>query len=125
MRLCLDEHYSPEISSHLRELGHDVSAVLERQELRGLPDGELARTMQSERCVLLTENVADFAPIANRLAASGEDHWGFIFTSRNSMPRGSGTIGMYVEALHALLSEKLEEDALKNQVWWLQPLTEH
>ena len=76
MRLGLDEHYSAQIAGALRERGHDVSAVQERPEMRGLDGRELLATMQAERSALLTENVADFMPIVQDLAARGEDHWG-------------------------------------------------
>jgi hypothetical protein len=119
VRLCLDEHYSPEIARLLRDRGHDVSAVKERPELVGLPDAQLVAALQAERSALLTENVQDFVPIAQALAARGEEHWGFVFTSSRSLPRGSGTIGRYVDLLDAFLCERPGEDDLKNQVSWL------
>jgi hypothetical protein len=120
VRLCLDEHYSPEIACLLRDQrGHDVSAVKERPELIGLPDAQLVAAMRAERAALLTENVQDFMPIAQALAARGEDHWGFVFTSGRSMPRGAATIGRYVDVLDPFLSERPGEDDLKNQTWWL------
>lgn len=121
MRLCLDEHYSAHIAPALRERGHDVSAVQERPELRGLGDRELLTTLQAERSALLTENVADFMPIVQDLAARREDHWGVVFSSPESMPRGVGTIGVFVEALDRLLNELPAEDGLLSQVSWLQP----
>jgi Domain of unknown function (DUF5615) len=121
VRLCLDEHYSAHIAKALRERGHDVSAVQERPELRGLGDRELLATLQTERSALLTENVADFMPLVQDLAARGEDHRGVVFSSPSSMPRGTGTIGDFVEALARLLGERPAEDGLLNQVSWLQP----
>lgn len=121
MRLCLDEHYSAHIARALRERGHEVSAVQERPELRGLGDRELLATLQTERSALLTENAADFMPIVHDLAARGEAHWGVVFRSPESMPRGRGTIGVFVEALDRLLNERPAEDGLLNQAWWLQP----
>ena len=123
MRLGLDEHYSAQIAGALRERGHDVSAVQERPELRGLNDRELLATMQAERSALLTENVADFMPIVQDLAARGEDHWGVVFSSPASMPRAAGTIGDFIEALDRFLSARPAEDDILNQVWWLQPLS--
>lgn len=123
MRLGLDEHYSAHIARALRERGHDVSAVQERRELRGLGDRELLATMQAERSALLTENIADFMPIVHDLTARGEDHWGVAFSSPVSMPRSAGTIGDFIEALDRFLSERPAEDGLLNQVWWLQPLS--
>jgi hypothetical protein len=121
VRLCLDEHYATQIANALRERGHQVTAVQERPELRGIRDRELLAFMQVEGCALLTENVSDFMPFVHELAARAEDHWGFVFTSPVSMPRGTGTIGLFVDALDRLLTERPADDALMNQVWWLQP----
>lgn len=41
MRLLLNEHYRREIAQQLRARGHDVVAVDERDDLRGLTDAEL------------------------------------------------------------------------------------
>jgi hypothetical protein len=121
LRLCLDEHYSRQIAEELRRRGHDVVALGERPELRGLGDGELLGVMQAERRALLSENVGDFMPLVHELAARNEDHWGFVFSSPVSLPRGSGTIGPFVEALDRLLRELPGEDDLLNQVRWLSP----
>lgn len=122
MRLCLDEHYATQLAIALRELGHAVAAVNERPELRGLGDRELLAVMQAERCALLTENASDFMPIVHDLAARSENHWGVVFSSPASMPRGAGTIGVFVVALDRLLTERPAEDALLNQIWWLHSL---
>lgn len=121
MRLCLDEHYSPEIARRLRSRGHDVSSAKERPELLGLPDPALLAVLIQERSALMTENVGDFAPIERALAARGDDHWGFVYTSPRSMPRAASTIGVFVEALDGLLSGRPGDDDFRNQVWWLQP----
>ena len=118
MRLLLDEHYSREIAVRLREEGHDVVTVSERG-LTGLDDESLLRFAASERRALLANNVRHFAPLARRWASSGDDHYGLLFTSDASMPRGKATIGRYIEILHALLEERTADDALDNQLRWL------
>ena len=87
MRLCLDEHHSPEIARQLRSRGHDVTSVAERPELRGLSDAELLRVLSEERSALLTDDVADSAPIQRALAVQGDEHGGLVFSSPRSMPR--------------------------------------
>jgi hypothetical protein len=121
VRLCLDEHYALQIAEELRAGGHDVIGVAERADLRGLDDRPLLAIMQAERRVLLTENVSDLMPIVHELAGRGEDHWGIVFSSPASFPRGAGTIGLFVDAVHRLLVERPAEDGLVNQVWWLRP----
>jgi hypothetical protein len=122
VRLLLDEHYSPVIAEQLRERGHDVESVVERAELRGLGDRELLERGTAERRALLTENAADFMPLLRDAAAAGEAHAGVVFTSPVAMPRGAGTIGVFVDALDRFLGERRADDALANQVAWLRPL---
>jgi hypothetical protein len=52
-------------------------------------------------------------------AVSGDEHSGLLFTSDASLPRGRDTIGLYVEALAALMDAHTTEDALHNGVRWL------
>ncbi len=121
MRLCLDQHYSPQIAAVLRERGHDVIAAEAEEELRGLPDEELLAFCAGERRALVSENVADFMPLVHHLATRSDEHYGLVFSSPASMPRGAGTIGLFIEALDHLLRERPAEGALRNQVHWLRP----
>jgi hypothetical protein len=119
VKLCLDEHYSPQIADELRRAGHDVTCVKERPELVGLSDGELLSTVEAEHRALLTENVQDFAPLIALRAANGESHYGVIYTSPQSMPRGKSTIGTYVRALAALMDENQGDADFVDRVHWL------
>jgi hypothetical protein len=92
LRICRDQHYAPRIAAALRE-----------------------------RRTLVSENVADFVPLVHLPSGRGEDHHGLVFTSPASMPRGAGTIGMFVEALDRLMQERPTDDALQNRVHWLRP----
>ena len=123
MRLCLDEHYSAHIASDLRDLGCDVVCVKERPELVSLNDDELLAVLTSEGRALLTENVADFAPIIQRLVTAGESFYGIIYTSPRTMPRSRNTIGVYVEALAGLLRKYPADDDFINGTEWLAPPT--
>jgi hypothetical protein len=99
VRLLLDEHY----------------------DLQGLGDLQLWSSALTEGRALLTENIADFMPLVRDAAAQGDRHWGVVFTSPRSMPRGAGTIGLYVDVLDAFLREHPGEDGLLDQVVWLGP----
>ena len=121
MRLCLDQHYAPQIAVVLRERGHDVIAAETEEELRGLPDAELLAFCVRDRRALLSENAADFMPLVHQLAARGDEHYGLVLSSPASMPRGAGTIGLFVEALERLLLDCPAEGALRNLVHWLRP----
>jgi hypothetical protein len=121
VRLCLDQHYAPHIAAALRERGHDVIAAEAGEELRGLPDEELLAFCIRERRALLSENAADFMPLVHQLAVRGDEHYGLVFSSPASMPRGAGTIGLFIEALERLLRVCPADGALRNQVHWLRP----
>lgn len=121
MRLLLDEHYSPKIAEQLRNRGHDVVSVSERDDLRGLGDLELWNRASTERRAFVTENVADFVRLMREAAAAGEPHFGVVFTSPSTFARSAAAIGLFVEALAALLGARPAEDALSGQVHWLQP----
>lgn len=119
MKLALDHHYSPRIGSRLRELGHDVVTVAERG-WEAETDEDLLALCVGEQRALLTNNVADFAVIVGRWALEGRSHAGLVFTSDRSMPRSSDRIGQYVGALDDLLQSLTGDDALTDQVKWLQ-----
>jgi hypothetical protein len=119
VRLCLDEHYSSKIAEELRARGHDVYAVSERPELRAFSDRELWLHVQAEQRAVLTENVGDFMPFVHEAGAGGDDHWGIIFSSPRSSPRGIDTIGVFVERLEELLRANPTEDDFRNGVHWL------
>lgn len=120
MRLCLDEHYSPQIAVELREAGFDVTSIKERPDLVGMPDAELLAAVTADRRALLTENVRDVRPLVDTLAAEGQSHYGVVFTAHRTMPRSTQTIGMYVRALTGLLARFPGDDDFRNAVEWLQ-----
>ena len=121
MKLLLDEHYSPTIAAELRKRSHDVVSAAERDDLRGLGDRELLNLASAEGRALMTENVADFMPLARETAAEGTRHSGVVFTSPRSLPRGPRMIGLYVKRLGSFLSGHAADDALADQVHWLGP----
>jgi hypothetical protein len=120
VKLLLDEHYSPEIARQQRRRGHDVVAVSERRDLRGLGDAEIMRRMLGERRVVITANVVDYVPCANALVAAGHGHFGLILTSDRSLPRRKQTIGQFVRILDRLLRSQEADDALRDRVRWLR-----
>ena len=121
MKLALDHHYSPQIASSLRDFGHDVVTVAERG-WETETDEALLALCPGEHRALLTNNVADFAVIVGRWALEGRSHAGLVFTSDRSMPRSSDWIGQYVRALDHLVRRLTGDDALTDQVQWLQPV---
>jgi len=119
VRLLLDEHYSATIAVRLREAGHDVTSVQRDAALEGCDDAVLVQAAVAQGRALLTNNVRHFAPLAREWAAGGEQHFGLIFTSDESMPRSRRTIGLYVERLDELLERHSGQKALRGRTLWL------
>jgi predicted nuclease of predicted toxin-antitoxin system len=117
VRLLLDEMISPRIARELRESGHDVQAVKkDRPDLVSRSDSELIRQMAAERRAIVTNDIADFQAIHERLAAAGDEHSGMIFTFDATMPRTKDAIPDWVESLSALLRAHTDDDALRNRI---------
>lgn len=124
MRLLLDEHYTVVIAEELRAAGYDASSVKERDDLRGREDEHVWEAARAERRALVSSDVAHMMPLFNADLAQAKSHFGLVLTSDRSMPRNRNTIGSYVAALAQLLDHHRADDALADQVHWLQPRTE-
>jgi hypothetical protein len=119
LRLLLDEHYSPRIAEELRVRGHDTVSAAELDEVRGSSDRDVWNRAIADERALVTENVADYMALVREFAGTNERHFGVIFTSPRSLPRGLGTIGAFVELLDELLIARSAADATADQVYWL------
>ena len=99
VRLLLDETYPARLAELLREAGHDVLGVVEVPELVGQPDAEVARWARSAGRVVVTENVADFAPL------DAGDHAGLLLVHGRRRPRTRSGIPRLATALGVRLAE--------------------
>lgn len=118
VRLLLDEMFSPRIAEALRERGHDVLVVAERQELRTKTDPEIAAWAVAQERWLLTENVKDFRPLLLSAGQTGAAVPGMLFTSSRSFPRSRANPGPLIQALDTWLkagppSGPFQEDWLR------------
>jgi predicted nuclease of predicted toxin-antitoxin system len=117
VRLLLDEMISPAIARGLRDRGHDVHAIKrDRPELESLADRELIRRMASEGRAIVTNDVADFRPIDDRLLADGEMHSGLLFTSDAALPRDKASVHVWIRTLDRFLREHPDEAAMRNRI---------
>jgi len=118
VKLLLDEMWPPAIAVELRRRGHDVTGVAERPDLRGQPDEIICATAQTEGSTVLTENVADYLPLAAAYHERGDAHAGLILTSHRRYPRSDArTVGRLVSALDTLLSAEPDPIGLE---YWLE-----
>lgn len=84
-----------------------------------LTDAQVFVLAAGRCCAILTESTADFVEEFRRAQTDDVTHYGVVFTSPRSFPRGSNTIGLFVQSLEALLSSHEAEDALINGSTWL------
>ena len=97
MRLLLDEMYPPRLAVQLRADGYDVVAVVELSNLVSRTDAEVARWARQNDRVLVTENVADSAPM------DIAEHAGLLLLSARRWPRTSSGQPRLLTALRTWL----------------------
>jgi Domain of unknown function (DUF5615) len=118
VRLLLDEMYPPSIAQGLRDRGHDAVAVVERPELRQLADDAVFAAAQRERRAVVTENVADFARIADDHDRRGAAHHGLVLVPPGRYPRGRPrTVGAMVGPLDKLARQQDSDEPTSRRVW--------
>lgn len=100
VRLLLDEHYSREIASQLRDAGYDILAVVADPDLRAQPDEEIFRRAAAAGRRVVTENIKDFRPLLQRAYANGDPIAALLLVPPARFPRRSGRRAVaIVEAL--------------------------
>lgn len=105
MRLLLDEMYAPAEAEALRQRGHDVIAIKEHAELRGLPDDAVLAVASTQSRAVVTENIVDFSRLHALLGAGGQQHSGLVFVHHKRYPRTRAGRNRLVDALDQLLSD--------------------
>ncbi len=99
LRVLLDEMLSPAVAEQLRKRGLDTVAVLERGELIGMPDEDLLDVATSEKRLLVTFNISDFAVIARTWRADARTHAGLVYLASREFPQNDRLNGRIVRAL--------------------------
>jgi hypothetical protein len=119
-RLLLDEMFAPAVARALRDLGHDVTAVAEIQDLRAPSDADILRTAVDQGRWLVTENVKDFRPILLHMMQTETVVTGVLFTSSRSWPRSRKNPGPLIQALHTWLETGPPETPITED-WLVEP----
>ena len=115
VKLLLDEMWPPAIAEALRDRGHEVVAVAERRDLRGMPDAAIFDAAQAGCWVIVTENVVDYRPLAAAAMRAGRAYPAIIYTSNRAYPRANRrTAGRLVVALDAFLTTR---DTIQSEHW--------
>jgi predicted nuclease of predicted toxin-antitoxin system len=118
LKLLLDEHFPRRLAEVLRDRGHDVVAVTESQDLRGLADAELFAHASVERRALVTQNVADFSVLLQEAALTETEHFGVIFVPRRVWS-SIRDLQPFADLLDGFLAERPAEDALRDTAAWI------
>ena len=118
MKLLLDEMHAPSVAVELTGESFDVVSVAAQTELRGMSDEELLAYAAHEQQALVTENVADFMPLATRWVDEHRTHSGLIFTNPKRFNRATLA---YPGNLIASLREFLTYPPITGEswIWWL------
>lgn len=117
MKLLLDEMISAVVAEQLRARDHDVEAVAERRELRGLPDDDVFDYAQAAAHVLVTYNRDAFLELDRRYRSQGRDHAGIVVLNPRRFPQGPASLGALVGSLDMLI---VAGPPYESFVHWLQ-----
>lgn len=108
---------SAAIAEGLRNRGHDVEAVCERADLRGVTDQELFEYAQSCARTVVTYNRDDFLAVDGRWRSQGVIHSGIVILNPRRFSPSAGSIGPLVASLARLLADDSPYEAF---IHWLQ-----
>lgn len=109
-KLHLNEHISPRLANQLRKHGFDVTASQESNLLSEPDDKQLEFAVAGRRAIV-TFNISDFSALHEQYLSEGRDHWGMIFSTRETIP---GLFRRWLKLLQTVTAEQL-----KNQIRWL------
>jgi hypothetical protein len=105
VKLLLDEH-SPTVAAQLVKAGFDVVAASSHETTRNITDEELLTAATADNRAIVTENIADFIPLAARWAADRRAHPGIIVAHPEKFNRRRSSYpGSLVRALKAFLND--------------------
>jgi predicted nuclease of predicted toxin-antitoxin system len=117
VKLLLDEMLPAVIAGQLRRRKHDVEAVTERRELRGLTDRDLFEFAQSAERSLATYNRDDFLELDHLYRAGNRPHFGIVILNPRRFPQGPESIGSLVASLERLIAAGAPYESF---IHWLQ-----
>lgn len=119
MRLLLDEMIGPRVAQALRERGLDAVGVVERTDLRALPDDAVLEQAYEERRIVVTRNIGDFARLDSQWRADGRQHQGLVMIPEQGFPQNRNLVGALTKALE--WAAQLSELPAPGEVLYLRP----
>jgi len=119
VKALIDEQLSSEIANLLRERGHDVEAVAEREDLVGRPDRVIFDVAVAEGRAVVTNNVKDFRPLAAECLTQGRTHPGLILLP-STRARTRSAVSALADAIEGVLTAQPD---LTSSERWIGPLS--
>lgn len=119
MKALLDEQLSPDIAVILRDRGHDVVAVVERDDLLARSDRTIMTVAAEESRAVVTNNIKDFRALAAEWLTHGRSHGGLILVPSTRSRTKAATL-VLVDTIEGVLHES--SDGLTSSERWLDPL---
>ena len=102
MKALLNAHLSPRLAQALRERGHDVVALVERDDIpESAPDSLVMEIAAAEGRAVVTNNIKDFRSIVANRIIRGEGHSGLLLIPHTVMRTRAATAGL-AEAIDGL-----------------------
>ncbi len=117
MKLLLDEMISAVLAEQLRGRDRDVEAVSERQDLRGLTDGDLFEYAQTTQRAVVTYNRDDFLELDRRYRGLDLSHSGIVILNPRRFPEGNVSLGPLGTSLDQLMTDGPPYNSF---IHWLQ-----
>jgi predicted nuclease of predicted toxin-antitoxin system len=110
LKLYLDEHISPRLAVQLNKYGFNVTSTLNAGMEKSEDDEQLAYAVTSQRAIV-TFNHRDFAVLHARYLEEGNEHWGIILSTEESV--------VVLRRRLLRLLNTLSSGDLRNQIRWL------
>lgn len=117
MKALLNAHLSPRLAQALRDRGHDVHALTERDDIPDCAaDSVVMDVAAAEGRAVVTNNIKDFRSIAASRIISGDGHGGLVLIPHTVARSRAATAGL-ADAIDSLIS--LHQAGIANTELWL------
>lgn len=115
--MLFDVHISGRrVAPAVRQMGHDVRALDDKEEQAGLSDPAIMEIAVREGRVVVSANVRHFMPLVEEWAAQGRRHAGCILVPRSIRHQDFALI---IAGIRAALAEIPDQQDWIDRVYWI------
>jgi len=108
VKLLLDEMYPGKLAQELRDQRIDAATVAELG-MAGRSDADVFAAAADGGCVLLTENVSDFARLSGEHVAAGRHHSGVLIALSSRFSRRPAGYATTATAVAVVAADQLDD----------------